>query len=240
MIESARSTDATKGRDPGFSERLRGYACFSSYVTSQVEPDSLDRMSAEHFIESVYEKCYGAQIVSHYPLLISVRDEGKKVIAAAGMRPALNNALFLEQYLDCPIEESVVSGVGERIARGSIVEIGNFAARNARAAICLMSAMAVSLDESGFSNVAVTATKKLRRTFTRLGLSFSEIAEARAGALPGNGSEWGSYYRQDPRVVFGPVAPAFSRLVDFLPLRGGPVASSATGQVLSSESEIAQ
>lgn len=240
MIEGTLSTDATKERGLRFSERVCGGACYSDYAASLAGPDSSDRLSAERFIESVYDKCYGAQISSHYPVLISVRDAGNKVVAAAGMRPALSNELFLEQYLDCPIEESVVSGVGKRIARGSIVEIGNFAARNAGAAICLMSAMAVSLDECCFSHVAVTATRKLRRTFTRLGLGFFEIAEARAGALPGNGSEWGSYYRQDPRVVFGPVAPAFSNLVDFLPLRGDSVASPAECQAMLSGSEVAQ
>lgn len=240
MIDGTLPTNLTDAKGRRLSRRLRGNARLSSYVASLAAPDGLDRVNTEQFIEAVYAKCYGARILSHYPVLIGVRDEKNEVVAAAGMRPALDDKLFLEQYLDRPIEESVISGGGEKLPRGSIVEIGNFAARNAGAAVCLMSAMAASLDECGLTHVAVTATKKLRQTFMRLGLGFSEIAEAKPRALPGNGAEWGSYYMHDPRVVFGPVAPAFSCLTGFLPSHRQPASPQAVCQLMSTGSEVTQ
>jgi hypothetical protein len=36
--------------------------------------------------------------------------------------------------------------------------------------------------------------------------------------LPDKGASWGSYYTCDPRILAGPVAPAFARLQSYLPI----------------------
>jgi len=125
-------------------------------------------------------------------------------LAALGYRRASDGALFLESYLDGPIEVELGMALGRRVARSEVVEIGNFAADNAFVMLDLWGAAANDL--AGSSEIAVaTLTAPLRRMFQRIGLPFISICRALPERLDGAG-EWGSYFHQDPQVCAGPIA----------------------------------
>src|SRR5688572_8230358 len=63
------------------------------------------RPRVEAFIRSVYARCYRARLRSFAPTLAAWEDRGE-VLAAAGYRSAVD-PLFLERYLDRPIEEAL-------------------------------------------------------------------------------------------------------------------------------------
>ena len=75
------------------------------------------RTSVESFIQSVYASSYGATIREFAPQLVCLKANGK-VIAAAGYRLA-TEPLFLERYLDRPVEQLLGSSrlVERRISR---------------------------------------------------------------------------------------------------------------------------
>ena len=126
-------------------------------------------------------------------------------LAGLGYRRASDGGVFLESYLDAPVEVEVGEALGRRVARCDIVEIGNFAADNAFVMLELWGAAANDL--AGSSEIAVaTLTAPLRRIFTRIGLPFVPICPARAERLDRSAHEWGSYYRQDPQVCAGIIA----------------------------------
>jgi len=123
-------------------------------------------------------------------------------LAALGYRRASEGTVFLEGYLDRPVELAVGAALGRSVARSAIVEIGNFAADNALVMLELWGTVANDLAAS--SEVAVaTLTAPLRRIFERVGVPFVPLGPARAERLGAAAGDWGSYYRQDPQICAG-------------------------------------
>jgi hypothetical protein len=62
------------------------------------------RACLERFIADVYLRRYGARISHFAEQLIAIQDEAGNWLAAAGYTPATDTPLFVEQYLDVPVE----------------------------------------------------------------------------------------------------------------------------------------
>lgn len=138
--------------------------------------------------------------------------------AALGYKRADEEPLFLESYLDEPVEAAVSRALGSRVTRDRIVEIGNFAADNALAMVELWGTAANDL--GGRSEVAVaTLTAPLRRMFARIGLPILPLAPATPDRLGQSASDWGSYYESDPQVCAGRIAEGQKALTAFLQRR---------------------
>jgi len=176
-----------------------------------------DRAHVEGFIEQVYAHRFGSVIARHYPTLMNVHDQHGRVVAAVGMRSAADEPLFLERYLDQPVE-SVLAGAGQAaIGRQAIVEIGNLASTSRGASVFLFVTLAAYLRQQQLTYAVVTGTKALRRSFALFGFDFVELGTASPDALPDRGASWGSYYTRDPKVLGGAIAPACARLEPYLP-----------------------
>jgi hypothetical protein len=170
-------------------------------------------------IRRKYRDVFGASIAPAFGNYLSHEGHGQSD-AMLGYRRAGEERLFLEAYLDRPVEHEVSDALGRRIARQAIVEIGNFAADNALAMIELWGAAANDL--GGRNEVAVaTLTAPLRRIFARIGIPVAELAPALPGRLGGNTGEWGRYYETDPRVCAGIITDGQDAIVDFLARRAG-------------------
>jgi hypothetical protein len=126
-------------------------------------------------------------------------------LAALGYRRASEGPIFLESYLDAPVEVELGKAFGRQVARPEIVEIGNFAADNAFVMLELWGAAANDL--AGSSEIAVaTLTAPLRRIFCRVGVPFVSLCKALPERLGEAAGDWGSYYQQDPEVCAGLIA----------------------------------
>jgi hypothetical protein len=144
--------------------------------------------------------------------------------AALGYRRAGHDRLFLERYLDRPVEQAVSEGLERSVRREAIVEIGNFAAENAMAMVALWGATANDL--GGSSEVAVaTLTAPLRGMFARIGIPICLLVPARIERAGGEQSEWGRYYELDPWVCAGLISEGQSAIVAFKNLRAKRVAA---------------
>jgi hypothetical protein len=161
------------------------------------------RASLEAFIGARFAEAYGAQVAHYCRHLVGFEDAGGEWHAAAGYALARDGPLYLEHYLDEPVERAIATAQGRTVARAGIVEVGNLAATSAGAARLIIRAMAAHLHERGFTWVAFTATRGLRNTFARLGLALQPLARAEAARVPGRGAGWGDYYAHDPVVVYG-------------------------------------
>lgn len=135
--------------------------------------------------------------------------------AALGYKRAGEEPLFLEAYLDEPVEALVSRAFGVTVARDRIVEIGNFAADNALAMVELWGTAANDLGGQGEVAVA-TLTAPLRRMFARIGLPIQVLAPATLDRLAAEPAEWGSYYELDPQVCAGRIAEGQHALTAFL------------------------
>lgn len=164
----------------------------------------MDSSAAVSVVGRKYLEAFGASPAPSFASYVAAGREPDR-LAALGYRRASEGSVFLESYLDAPVEAEVSRVLGRLIARSAIVEIGNFAADNALIMLELWGAVANDL--AGTSEIAVaTLTAPLRRVFARVGIPFVEIAPARPERLGARASEWGSYYRQDPEVCAGEIA----------------------------------
>lgn len=176
-----------------------------------------DRAEVEAFIEQVYARRFRSVIARHYPTLMNVHDQHGRVAAAVGVRLAADEPLFLERYLDQPVESALAPAMHDAISRGSIVEIGNLASTSRGASVFLFVTLAAYLRQQQLTHAVVTGTKALRRSFALFGFDFVDLGTANPEALPDGGASWGSYYTRDPKVLGGAIAPACARLEPYLP-----------------------
>ncbi len=172
----------------------------------------MGRGAVERFLEERYERAFGGRIRKHYPCLISVRDGEGAISAAAGFRRADGGALFLEQYLDDPIEGLIGAHFGGPVARRDIAEIGNLASLTPTASWALFEALALHLEDEGCRFAVATATRQLRRTFARARMDTRTLSRAAAERLGEGREDWGGYYRRDPEVLAGPISAQADKL----------------------------
>ena len=178
----------------------------------------VDRRSIEAFIEEVYRRRHGASITTHYPTLLSLHDAGGDVLGAVGLRSAARDRLFLEQYLQGPVEDAIAETAGRSIARAEIAEVGSLASLGNGASVFLVIAAATFLDSRRFSYAVVTANSAMRRIIRTFGFAHTVLGAARGEELADGGQDWGSYYACGPQMLAGPVAPARALIAPYLPL----------------------
>lgn len=176
------------------------------------EKASAGRAEVEAFIERIYATSYGALIGMHYPYLLSVRDKHGRILAALGFRTANGRPLFLERYMDAPVEDGVSRAFERPVARERIVEIGNLASAGHGASIFLIVALMAYLECQGFTHMAFTGTKYLRNYFRKLGLDPRDMGAADPARLDDGGKSWGSYYDTDPRLIAGDIGASYRLL----------------------------
>jgi hypothetical protein len=166
------------------------------------------RPDLERFIADRFAHAYGARITSFAEHLIGLRTGGGWS-AAIGYTAAGRAPLFVEQYLDQPIEATLAERLGVSVERSQIVEVGNLAATRPGAARRLIVRMTALLHRRGHTWVVFTSTRSLLNSFARFDLAPIVLAPADAGRLPDGGAAWGSYYATAPQVMAGSIPLGF-------------------------------
>lgn len=174
-------------------------------------PHDPSRVPVEAFIHQVFAARFGAKLQQFAPMLVSLGDSNG-LLAAAGYRPAEGGALFLERYLDAPVEALLAGPAGQAPGRQGIVEVGHLAAARAGEGRRLIHLLGPHLAAQGFQWVVSTLTDELRRLFLRIGVAPLALGEARADALGDAAADWGRYYDHRPVVLAGQLQPALHRL----------------------------
>lgn len=160
------------------------------------------RKDAETFVRNAFKTRYQADVRSFAPNLMLL-EQGERTVAVTGWRCAGDERLFLECYLDEPIEHAVERLAGQPVRRGKIVEVGNLAAERAGGSVDVILTLGRHLDQLGYEWVVFTATRELIGIFRKLGLPLLALAPADPARLPEPVDDWGSYYESNPIVVAG-------------------------------------
>jgi hypothetical protein len=155
------------------------------------------------------------------PHLLTLRGAGGQLCAVAGYRGAGEAPLYLENYLDVPIEQAIAGSEGAPVERSTIVEVGNLASARCRTACHLMALLPGHLLEQGYVWIAFTATQVVRQMLTRFAAPVIDLGAARPEKVALLGDAWGTYYENEPRVMVG-------RLADGLRFEARPRASQRT------------
>jgi hypothetical protein len=180
---------------------------------SLTEHVGADRATVEAFISQRFAESFGCHIEAFMPRLFSVRNRDGEICGAFGLRSASRN-LFLEQYLDAPIEKTIAARAGSKVERGAIVEVGHFSGTFPGAVRAMIGLLTEHLHRDGFEWVVFTGTTGLRNAFCRLGLCPIDIQAATADRLPAQErAAWGSYYDHAPRVLIGNIQEGYRAML---------------------------
>ncbi|HHJ4328613.1 TPA: thermostable hemolysin, partial [Klebsiella pneumoniae] len=132
------------GREPALSLRM-------------AQADAGERRALlEDFIYRRFAEQHGARVQHFMPCLLGLHGEQGEVQGAVGLRSARRASLFLERYLDEPIEQAVSRRCGRAVPRDEIVEVGNLAAFGNASARLLIVALTDLLVAQGFRWVVFT------------------------------------------------------------------------------------
>lgn len=178
-----------------------------------IEHDAATRGHAERFIRARFAESYAAQVEQFMPRLFTLRDALGNTVGAFGLRDADSAPLFLERYLDTPVEDAVAAALAAPVARAQIVEVGQFAGLGAGAFRAMIVQLTAWLHRHGFRWVVFTGTASLRNAFGRLGLAPTDIVAADPTRLSEEERlQWGRYYEHAPHVLCGDIAQGFAAL----------------------------
>jgi hypothetical protein len=168
-------------------------------VVSEQAPE---RRQLEAAIADKFHTAYGAQLSNFLPQLMRLSVAGE-LGAIVGIRPASSGELFLEQYLDIPVQQAVAAQFRTPVDRDQIVEIGNLAATIPGLAYSLFAILATVLDRAGYRWVACTATPQVAAMLARMQFSSKTISGADPARLAAGCADWGKYYASRPQVIVG-------------------------------------
>lgn len=174
-------------------------------------PSSPARAEVENYIAGKFEDEYHAELKHFMPSLLVMRC-ADNISAAAGVRLASQDELFLEQYLDTPIDSLIEEQTGKPAARQKIAEIGNLVSTRKGSSLLLFVALAKLLEVGGAEWAVMTSTPQVQSLLEKLGFDMLRFGEAREDQLKEPIDDWGSYYDSRPEVVAVNVQHAIEQL----------------------------
>jgi Thermostable hemolysin len=194
-------------------------------ATGHSPPDSLlrlgvadtnapDRAELEAFVGAAFRRGHDATVASFMPTLLSFRGPAGDLRGVIGLRAAAPQALYLEQYLEQPVEAAISAATGQPVQRTQVVEVGNLAGANCRAAMRMVAQLPGYLLSRDYCWIVFTATRTVRGILESLGAPLVELARADGARVAAGPDRWGRYYEQDPRVLAG-FLPASRRIPGF-------------------------
>ncbi|PKQ40545.1 thermostable hemolysin [Pseudomonas sp. YY-1] len=185
-----------------------------SYELHLASPGSARRVALEQFVCQRFELQHGARIRHFMPCLFGLKNQTGQLLGAVGVRSGNSGPLFLERYLDEPIQSAIGARLGNSVpSRGELVEVGNLAADSPGAARLLIVALTDLLVALGFRWVTFTGTPTLLNSFQRLGLTPIALGEADPARMGDELADWGSYYDNRPLVMAGDIHGGHQRLL---------------------------
>lgn len=175
------------------------------------------RLKTEYFIHNVFNQFYEADIQHFLPYLLKLTNDDAQIVAALGFRPAVNTDLFLENYLQRPIEQILAGTNMQPVDRKDIVEIGNLAIGKRGAARSLIVALTGFLFAARYKWCVFTIAKPLINTFRIMGIELEILAPADNHFMnQQEKNSWGNYYEQKPFVMSCRVDQAYQILVEYI------------------------
>lgn len=169
--------------------------------------DSFERAAVETYIQNRFAEVHQANVTHFLPNIISLRC-GDEYSAAVGLAPAIAGKLFAEQYLDKSIEKIASDKLELNVGREQIIEIGNLVSTWKGSSLLLFIMIGEVMERLGYHYVIFTGTREVKALLARLRYSPVVLADADPGVLPDGGASWGSYYQNQPQVMFGDNRPA--------------------------------
>ena len=170
---------------------------------AEVRTGAPERAELEAFVQAAFARKHDAAVTSFMPTLLSFRDTGGALRGVIGLRSAAPKPLYLEQYLEQPVEAAIATATGQAVQRHQVVEVGNLAGVNCRAAMRMVAALPDYLLARDYRWIVFTATSAVRGILQGFDAPLVELARADGSRVSNSPDRWGRYYENDPRVLAG-------------------------------------
>jgi len=170
---------------------------------AEASASSPERPELEAFVREAFWRKHDASVATFMPTLLSFRDGTGDLRGVIGVRGAARTMLYLEQYLQQPVEAAIAAAAGRPVQRGQVVEVGNLAGRNCRTAMRMVASLPTYLLSRDYQWIVFTATSAVRGILESFGAPLVELARAEGSRVATSADEWGRYYDSDPRVLAG-------------------------------------
>ena len=169
----------------------------------EVGRGAAERPELEAFVSAAFAHRHAATVKTFMPTLLAFHDSTRRLRGVVGLRSAATERLYLEQYLDTPIEAAIAAATGQAVRRCEIIEVGNLAGASCRMAVRMVAQLPAHLMSRDFRWIVFTATSAVRQIVLGFGAPLAELARADGTRVAAGGDQWGSYYETDPRVFVG-------------------------------------
>jgi len=165
-----------------------------------------NKEKVKQFAEARFKAAYNADVNDFLPNMLALLDNQLAIQASVGYQSAATNRLYLEHYLDQPIEDAIAKQLNIKTPqRSEILEVGNLASLSPGATRRLILNLACHFQKQGYKWLVITATSHVKNSFDKLnvGLDLHRVCKAEASAVADTSSNWGSYYAHNPEVYIG-------------------------------------
>jgi hypothetical protein len=171
---------------------------------------SPERKSLENYIADKFKRSHQASITEFMPQHFTIQCENS-IAAVAGIRKAKDHNLFVEHYLDRPIEQELSQTHMRPIDRNGIIEIGNLVSTKAGASQLIFILLTAVLYEANYRWAIFTATEQVEQLLKTCPFRLYSLGKADASRLGKNAAQWGNYYENNPRLLTGDLADAMKQ-----------------------------
>lgn len=170
-------------------------------------PAAAERSIEEGFVAAVFERAWGAHVTRFLPWLCSLQPRGDAAPEAVlGLRAAVRERLFCEQYLDETLLAVPARLHGQVCERADIMELGNLAASSAGRGALLYLLATQAAHRAGVRYLLFAANRAVRLSILRSGFTPLVVGPADPARLGPQAGEWGRYYDGNPVVMLGDMA----------------------------------
>ncbi len=184
-------------------ERRRSQLLLPHTTVQFDELNSPSRNQLEQFVSTCFRGAFEADVHSHLPYFLSAYS-GTTLTATLGFQPVPDDkAIFIEQYLDCAVEQAILLKANRVVARQKVVELGSLSSARKGFSELVFILIAAILYKAGYEWVIFTATQQVQQLVNKLGLSTVELCQADPTKLDDKGQSWGHYYESNPKVLAG-------------------------------------
>jgi hypothetical protein len=161
---------------------------------------AVERLVMEAFVAAEFLEQYGANVKQFMPWLMGLSCN-EKLVGVAGLRPAADGPLFIEQYLDRSVEDEVGLHTGLPVTRSQIIEIGNLAGHYPGVTRALFPLLTELLHKRGYQWCVCNTTPTVQNALLRLGIPIVPMVRALPERLGVQRFAWGSYYSTETTVI---------------------------------------
>ena len=141
--------------------------------------------------------------------------------------------IYVEKYLHSPVEQEIGQHFKTAIARDSVVEIGNLMSTWKGSSLLLFILLTGILSRIEREWVVFTVTKEVESLLAKMQFEQVYLADADINKLEDEQDQWGRYYDDKPKVMFGNIAEAID------PLKNQALAASIMHQFTKKMDQVA-